>query len=176
MFKKDVCHTESLRLRRKKVCHTESLCLIKKNFGHTESLCLRINGPKWSKFFKNYQKRTVFDSFWPFFLIHSDSVWQTFFCIKHSDSVWKTFFLTQWLRVTNSFFNEVIFFLAVNLFSEKILKKLLPFTKKFQHRRKIGLECILIGLIGLEYILYNILTNTIASHVNVRQLLWEKKR
>ena len=65
----------------------------------------------------------IFDSFWPFFLKRSDSVWQTFlslntvtqcdklfFIPKYSDSVWKTFFSTQW-----SFF-------VVNLFSENIRK------------------------------------------------------
>ena len=42
--------------------------------------------------------------------------------------------------MTNIFFKHSNIFLAVNLFSEKIKKKLLPFKNIFQHRRKISLE------------------------------------
>ena len=91
-----------------------------------------------SKLVKNGQFWTDFDHFWPFFLKHSNSAWQTFFSIntvtlvtnflflKHSDLVWQPF-----LKKT------VIFCLAVNLFSKKI-RKLVTFQKQIS-TQKIGL-------------------------------------
>ena len=114
----------------------------KKNICHTESLCLSKNCQKWSKTVKIGQKLsktvkigqflnfflghflTFFDQFWPFFLKHSDSVWQTFFSsIKHIDSVWQFFsFLNTVTQCDKHFFRHSDISLAVNFFKETIWK------------------------------------------------------
>ena len=120
--------------KKKNVCHTESLCLRKavKN-------CQKL--PKTDRF---WPFLTVFGHLWLIFLKHSDLVWQTFFLntVTQCDQL---LFLNTVTQCDKHFLQHSDLFFSGKFILRKNQKNWLPLKNKFQHRRKIGLEYLPLG-------------------------------
>ena len=139
--KKSLSHWVNV-FNKKNVCHTESLCLRKK---------LSKMVKKCQKLWKTVKKEpflTVFDSFIPFFHSVSQCLSVTNIILLNTVTQSDKLFIseTQWLSAANIIFKHSNLFFSGKFIFRKNLKIWLPFKNKFQHKRKIGLEDFLSSL------------------------------